>query len=714
MMCSHSLILSSGSDMESHQSGVEQNMSTYNGHGDLSSPGSLGGSQYRNAADDTGPTAVLKKYWGYDSFRSMQEKIVNEALAGRDVLGILPTGGGKSICFQVPAMMREGVAIVITPLVALMKDQVQNLNARGIKAKAVYMGMSRKEIDLAYNNVTYGDFKFLYLSPERLKTRLFQQYLRSMKVSFIVVDEAHCISQWGYDFRPEYQQIGELRELVDAPVIALTATATDKVSHDIMDCLHFAEPNIIKSGFERPNLSYIVRFCEDKLGQIRSVCENVPGTGIIYVRSRNKTEELAAFLKSVGVSSSFYHAGLGSATRARRQEEWKSDKIRVMVCTNAFGMGIDKPDVRFVIHYDIPDSPEAYFQEAGRGGRDGKRSYAVLLWNSSDVRRLRQINTVSYPELDYVADIYQKVHIFLDLPYESGEMTQHKFNFIEFCKKFSLSGPAAWYALKYIEKAGHWKLSENQEVPTRVQILFKREDFYDYQIDDRAAASLLEQLMRLYAGIFSSPVVIDEDLLCNKLDMTQAELRQCLYRMSLQHIVKYIPCDTADVLVLYHERLVPENLDLKPDLYEFLKTNQTVRAEKMIEYVSEDSVCRSRFLLEYFGQKESSDCGTCDICRSRKSIRRGSVHGVDAESMTDVVPDSVDSAERAAKESSLLESEIRHFVVDTMNGDYGVDDIKRFADSLDRNGADRETVIETIRQMVDSGEIPVYREGRHF
>ena len=272
------------------------------------------------------PVEVLKKYWGYDSFRPMQEKIVNEALAGRDVLGILPTGGGKSICFQVPAMMREGVAIVITPLVALMKDQVQNLNARGIKAKAVYMGMSRKEIDLAYNNVTYGDFKFLYLSPERLKTRLFQLYLRSMKVSFIVVDEAHCISQWGYDFRPEYQQIGELRELVDAPVIALTATATDKVSQDIMDCLQFSEPNVVKSGFERPNLSYIVRFCEDKLGQIRNICENVSGTGIIYVRSRNKTEELAAFLKSTGVSSSFYHAGLGNATRARRQEEWKSDK----------------------------------------------------------------------------------------------------------------------------------------------------------------------------------------------------------------------------------------------------------------------------------------------------------------------------------------------------------------------------------------------------
>ena len=348
---------------------------------------------------------TLKEYWGYDSFRPKQEEIVSAALEGRDVLAILPTGGGKSVCFQVPGMMKDGIAIVVTPLIALMKDQVQNLTDRGIRALCINAGMGRREVDNALNNALYGDFKFLYVSPERLGTRLFQSYVQEMKVSYIVVDEAHCISQWGYDFRPDYLQIGKLRELVDAPVIALTATATPQVAEDIMERLGFKDKFQIKSGFERPNLSYIVRRTEDKLGQLLNICNSVDGTGVVYVRSRKKTEELSAFLSANGVSASFYHAGLGQQSRTDRQEQWKSDKIRVMVCTNAFGMGIDKPDVRFVIHFDVPDSPEAYFQEAGRGGRDGKRSFAVMLWNSSDVKRLRQLETVSFPSLEYIEDI---------------------------------------------------------------------------------------------------------------------------------------------------------------------------------------------------------------------------------------------------------------------------------------------------------------------
>ena len=316
------------------------------------------------------PLDILREYWGYDSFRTRQEEIVNTALEDRDVLAVLPTGGGKSVCFQVPAMMREGIAIVVTPLIALMKDQVQNLADRGIKALCVNAGMNRREVDLTLNNAAYGDFKFLYVSPERIGTRLFRSYVQVMNVSYIVVDEAHCISQWGYDFRPDYLNIGKLRELTDAPVIALTATATPAVAEDIMDKLRFGQKCLIKSGFERPNLSYIVRRCEDKLGQLLNICSGVSGTGIVYVRSRKKTEELAAFLAANGVSSSFYHAGLGQDSRTYRQERWKRDEIRVMVCTNAFGMGIDKPDVRFVVHFDVPDCPEAYFQEAGRGGRD--------------------------------------------------------------------------------------------------------------------------------------------------------------------------------------------------------------------------------------------------------------------------------------------------------------------------------------------------------
>ena len=349
---------------------------------------------------DISPLDVLKEYWGYGSFRPMQEEIVTAAAEGKDVLAILPTGGGKSVCFQVPALMKEGIALVVTPLIALMKDQVQNLADRGIKALAVYTGMTRREVELSLNNAAYGDFKFLYLSPERLSTELFRRYVTEMDVSYIVVDEAHCISQWGYDFRPDYLTVGKLREIVDAPVIALTATATPQVAQDIMEKLRFREKLLLKSGFERPNLSYIVRRCEDKMGQLASICRSVPGTGIVYVRNRNRCEELSSFLRSQGLSSSFYHAGLGAALRSSRQNDWKSDKIRIMVCTNAFGMGIDKPDVRYVVHFDVPDSPEAYFQEAGRAGRDGRRSYAVLLWNGNDVRRLRQIEKLSYPEIE--------------------------------------------------------------------------------------------------------------------------------------------------------------------------------------------------------------------------------------------------------------------------------------------------------------------------
>ena len=339
----------------------------------------------------TSPLDILKEYWGYSSFRPMQDKIVNTALAGKDVLAILPTGGGKSVCFQVPTMLKDGIALVITPLIALMKDQVQNLNDRGIKALAVYAGMNKREVDLALNNAAYGDVKFLYISPERLNTRLFKSYLEVLNICFIVIDEAHCISHWGYDFRPDYLQIGKIREVVDAPVIALTATATPEVADDIMEKLGFKEKTLLKSGFERPNLSYIVRKCEDKMGQMINICNGVPGTGIVYVRSRKKTEELAAALTAVGISSSFYHAGLRHEQRMKRQEDWKSGKTRVMVCTNAFGMGIDKPDVRFVVHMDMPDAPEAYFQEAGRAGRDGLHSFAVLLWNSTDIRRLHQL-----------------------------------------------------------------------------------------------------------------------------------------------------------------------------------------------------------------------------------------------------------------------------------------------------------------------------------
>lgn len=559
---------------------------------------------------------ILKEYWGYDSFRLQQEAIVDAALEDRDVLAMLPTGGGKSVCFQVPALMREGIAIVVTPLIALMKDQVQNLNDRGIKALCVNAGMGKHEVELTLNNAAYGDFKFLYVSPERLGTPMFRAYVQQMNVSYIVVDEAHCISQWGYDFRPDYLNIGSLRELVDAPIIALTATATPKVAEDIMSRLGFREKCLIKSGFERPNLSYIVRNCEDKLGQMLNICSNVAGTGIVYVRSRKKAEELSDFLSANGIEASFYHAGLGQESRSQRQKDWKEDRIRVMVCTNAFGMGIDKPDVRFVIHFDVPDSPEAYFQEAGRGGRDGKNSFAVLLWNNTDIKRLRQIATVSFPSLDYIEDIYHKVHAFYEIPYDTGVGRQLKFDLDEFCKRFKLQRQAAYYSIVYIERTGHWTFSEDVDINTKVQISISRNDLYDLDLQDRRMEALLEMMMRSYTGIFSYPTVIDEDFLASKIGVNVPTLRQLLYGLSLEHVIRYIPCDHATVIYLHHDRLRPKNINLDPERYELLKSSCEDRMQKMIDYIQEDDRCRSSYLLEYFGQEDSSDCRICDICRN--------------------------------------------------------------------------------------------------
>ena len=628
------------------------------------------------------PSEVLKKYWGYDSFRPKQEDIVRAALDGKDVLAILPTGGGKSVCFQVPALMKEGIAIVVTPLIALMKDQVQNLNDRGIKALCVNAGMGRREVDLTLNNAAYGDFKFLYVSPERLGTRLFRSYLQEMNVSYIVVDEAHCISQWGYDFRPDYLQIGKIREMVDAPVIALTATATPQVAEDIMDRLCFEEKCLIKSGFERPNLSYIVRRSEDKLGQMLSICNSVAGTGIVYVRSRKKTEELAAFLSSNGISASFYHAGLGPDSRSDRQAKWKSGEIRVMVCTNAFGMGIDKPDVRFVIHFDVPDSPEAYFQEAGRGGRDGKRSFAVTIWNASDTKRLHQIAAVSFPSLEYIEDIYHKVHIFFDIPYDAGAGRQLKFDLDEFCRHFKLQRQTAYYAIIYIERTGHWTMSEDVDISTKVQITVSRNELYDVEFPDPKMVQLLEILMRKYTGVFSFPVQIDEDYVAGLLDVQVPMLRQLFYKLSLEHVLKYIPSDHATVLFLHHERLRPKNVNLDPERYDLLKNSALERMQKMLDYISEVDTCRSSYLLEYFGQKESAACGTCDVCRSARKI----------------------SAQTKTAESEDAAAQIADFINFDMSGRYTLSDIAvRFGSP---GSASALTWKEILRSLIDLCTVP--------
>ncbi len=646
---------------------------------------------------------VLKEYWGYDSFRPMQEDIVGAAVAGKDVLAILPTGGGKSVCFQVPALMKPGIALVVTPLIALMKDQVQNLSARGIKALAVYLGMSRREIELALNNAAYGDFKFLYLSPERLGTQLFRRYVQEMDVSYIVVDEAHCISQWGYDFRPDYLKIGELRELLpDVPVIALTATATPQVADDIMERLCFREKLLLKSGFERPNLSYIVRHTEDKLGQLLNICRGVPGTGIVYVRNRKKCEELSAFLKAGGIPASFYHAGLGAASRSERQEKWKKDEVRVMVCTNAFGMGIDKPDVRFVVHFDVPDSPEAYFQEAGRAGRDGKRSYAVLLWNSGDTRRLKQTATVSFPSIEYVEDIYHKVHIMFGIPYDAGMGMQLKFDLNEFCRRFGLNRSSAYYAIKYIEREGHWTVMDDVDVQTKVMFIVERTALYEIPFPEEGMTRVAEILMRSYTGLFSFPVPIDEDYVAGKAGVTVPELRQLLYRMSLEHVIRYIPADHATIIYLHEDRLMPKNVKLTPERHERLKSTYMERMTTMIDYVNESDTCRSRYLLAYFGQTESTDCGTCDVCRAAGLGKRQPEKMQDRTGASDAGGrNSADGKADVAFRRSMSE-----YIVEEKSGSYTLEDINaRYGSPSADTPPD---YLDTLRDLIDEGSVPPY------
>ncbi len=645
------------------------------------------------------PSEVLKEYWGYDGFRPMQEEIITAALEGKDVLAIMPTGGGKSVCFQVPGLIKDGITLVVTPLIALMKDQVQNLNDRGVRALAIHAGMSRHEVDLALNNAAYGDYKFLYLSPERLGTQLFQSYINVLDVSFIVVDEAHCISQWGYDFRPDYLKIGGIREKLDAPVIALTATATPTVAQDIMERLGFKEKLLLKSGFERPNLSYIVRQVEDKYSQILNICNGVPGTGIVYARNRRKCEELSSFLQAQGVSASFYHAGLGAQARAERQAAWKSGSVRVMVCTNAFGMGIDKPDVRFVVHYDLPESPEAYFQEAGRAGRDGKRSFAVQLWNGVDVRRAKQIEDVSFPSLEYIEDIYQKLHVFFEIPYDCGIGRQLKFRIEDFCKRFGLQRAPAFYALKYLERTEHLTYSEEVDIPTKVRINVDRKALYDIELADRGQAAVLEALMRSYTGIFSFLQRIDEEYVARRAGQTVPQLRQSLYGLSLAHVISYVPTDHSDVVVLHHDRLRPGNVNLMPSRHAMLKGTYHDRGAAMLEYVSETSECRSRYLLRYFGQTETTDCGTCDVCRARRI----------ATPIPESAEEPASEPAEATEPPRTLQQMTRMKLIEYINGKdgkYSLEEIVAEFDNPSKNYSP--DYLEILRGLIDDGDVPMY------
>lgn len=561
---------------------------------------------------------VLKQWWGYDHFRGIQKEIIESIYAGKDTLGLMPTGGGKSVTFQVPALMKPGVCLVITPLIALMKDQVANLRKRNIKATAVYSGMTRHEIITALENCIFGDYKFLYISPERLSSDLFLSKLKDMQVSFITVDEAHCISQWGYDFRPSYLQIGQIRHLLpDIPILALTATATEEVVKDIQGQLGFRQENVFRMSFERKNLAYVVRKTEDKHKELIHILKKLPGCAIVYTRNRKGTKEIAGLLNEEGVTAVFYHAGLDSLTRDERQKAWQENKIRVMVATNAFGMGIDKPDVRCVIHMDMPDSPEAYFQEAGRGGRDGKKAYAILLYNKKDKAILKRRIAETFPDKPFIREVYEHLAYFYQLAMGDGQGITREFDLDKFCCTFRHFPVPTESALSILTKAGYIEYIPEEENASRVMFLTQRDELYRLENHDADTDRVIQALLRCYSGLFSDYVYIEEPRIARMAGVASDLIYPILISLSRQHVISYIPRKNVPYIIYTRPRVETSKLYFSEDIYEKRKEAYRQRIEAMVSYAEEDEVCRSRMLLHYFDEYNIHNCGICDVCLQR-------------------------------------------------------------------------------------------------
>ena len=604
---------------------------------------------------------ILKQYWGYSSFRGIQQDIIESIGSGKDTLGLMPTGGGKSITFQVPTMAMDGVCLVITPLIALMKDQVRNLRDKGIKAAAIYTGMRRDQIIATMENCVYGNYKFLYISPERLSSELFLAKLRYINVCLITVDESHCISQWGYDFRPAYLNIAEIRKsLPEVPVLALTATATPRVTDDIQDKLGFKEKNLFRMSFVRENLSYVVRDTENKYEELKHILSKVAGSGIVYVRNRKETKEIAEYLNSIGISSTFYHAGLDPEIKDKRQQEWTENLYRIVVATNAFGMGIDKPDVRVVIHIDMPDSIEAYFQEAGRAGRDGRRSYAILLHSPGDKRLINKRISDHFPEKKFIATVYEKLAYYYEMAMGDGQGCTYGFSLADFCQQYALPIIPTESALRILTRMGYIEYIDEIDYSARLRITSTREELYRTKEQDTTNENILNIVLRHYSGLFSDEVFIDEKFIYTQAGITKRELYKRFIDMQHQGILKYVPSRRTPVITWKKNRVETDMLNFADDIYTDRKQEYIERIGSIREYTTRRVGCRSAILLDYFGEKQNKPCMHCDLCLEKDSsgIKKGEFKAIsqDIEDMLSQKEGTTDNIYSLPYEKNHIES----------------------------------------------------------
>ena len=639
----------------------------------------------QDKADDI--HGVLRRWWGFDSFRTVQESVIRQVMAGRDTLALMPTGAGKSLTYQVPAMARDGICIVVTPLIALMKDQVDRLRQRGIAAAAVHSGMSPRQIDITLDNCVYGDMKFLYVAPERLGTETFRMRVQRMKVTLLAVDEAHCISQWGYDFRPAYLRIAEIRRLLSGvPVLALTASATATVVDDIMKRLQFAEPNVVRSSFARSNLSYAVRHVDDKNGQLLRIVRNVDGSGIVYVRTREGSEQVAEYLRGEGVAATAYNGGLPHAERSMRQEEWLSGKVRVMVATNAFGMGIDKADVRFVVHYSMCDSLESYYQEAGRAGRDGQRSYALLLVSPEDSDRIRRRFDNEFPPMERVREVYERICDYCQVGIGDGREASFLFNIHDFCSRNRMFRGTVESALKLLSQNGYMTLVDAMDNPARIMFCVSRDDLYKLRVKRIELDHILRVILRLYDGVFTDFRAIDEAQIASVSGYTIDRVRELLKQLWQLRVIRYIPANRSPILFFDEERLPAADLYIAPETYRMRRQLAEERFDNMLAYADNDTQCRGRMLQHYFGDQQSGDCGVCDICLARRRAEKQAATG-----------DGADTAAEALEAAILGRIEREPADIRTLTAGISGDD---------------STVVAAVRKLMDEGKISTLGDGK--